>query len=75
MSKKSFILSILSILITTSAVFAETTIQQIQSPIYTDDIGRAHFLGKKTFGMRFPGGMLSFHKMHVFVILPLCTSV
>ena len=46
MSKKSLILSILTILIATSAVFAETTIQQIQSPIYTDDIGRAHFLGK-----------------------------
>ena len=46
MSKKSLILSILAILVATTAVFAETTIQQIQSPIYTDDIGRAHFLGK-----------------------------
>ncbi len=45
MTKKSFILLALAIL-TTGCAFAETTIQQIQSPIYTDDIGRAHFLGK-----------------------------
>lgn len=46
MTKKSFIL--LSILImSASFAFAQTTtIEQIQSPIYTDDIGRSHFLGK-----------------------------
>ena len=32
---------VLSLLLTTSTVFAE-----IQSPIYTDDIGRSHFLGR-----------------------------
>ena len=45
MTKKFFILLAL-VMVSTSSVFAETTIQQIQSPIYTDDIGRAHFLGK-----------------------------
>ena len=46
MIKKSFMLLVFTALICSSSVFAETTIQQIQSPIYTDDIGRAHFLGK-----------------------------
>lgn len=48
MSKKYF-LSIgltVALLISTGIVMAETTIQQIQSPIYTDDIGRSHFLGR-----------------------------
>ena len=46
MTKKSFILLAFTLLISANLVSAETTIQQIQSPIYTDDIGRAHFLGK-----------------------------
>ena len=46
MSKKYFVLLVATVLMTCGSVFAETTIQQIQSPIYTDDIGRAHFLGK-----------------------------
>lgn len=46
MIKKSFILLAFTLLISANLVSAETTIQQIQSPIYTDDIGRAHFLGK-----------------------------
>ena len=46
MSKKYFILLAITVLLTSASAFAETTIQQIQSPIYTDDIGRAHFLGK-----------------------------
>lgn len=46
MSKKYCILSVIAILLSTSIVMAETTIQQIQSPIYTDDIGRSHFLGR-----------------------------
>ena len=43
---KNFALLALTILLSTSCIFAETTIQQIQNPIYTDGIGRAHFLGK-----------------------------
>lgn len=46
MTKKSFILLAFTLLISANLVSAETIIQQIQSPIYTDDIGRAHFLGK-----------------------------
>ena len=46
MTKKSFILLAFTLLISANLVSAETTTQQIQSPIYTDDIGRAHFLGK-----------------------------
>ena len=46
MTKKSLILLAFTLLISANLVSAETTIQQIQSPIYTDDIGRAHFLGK-----------------------------
>lgn len=46
MTKKYFILLAFTLLISANLVSAETTIQQIQSPIYTDDIGRAHFLGK-----------------------------
>ena len=53
MSKeKSLTLSlIITLLISTVAVNANTnttttTVQQIQSPIYTDDIGRSHFLGR-----------------------------
>ena len=46
MSKKYLALLAISFLISASGAYAETTIQQIQSPIYTDDIGRAHFLGK-----------------------------
>ena len=46
MSKKFFILAIVAVTLAMGSVMAETTIQQIQSPIYTDDIGRSHFLGK-----------------------------
>ena len=46
MTKKSFILLAFTLLISANLVSAETINQQIQSPIYTDDIGRAHFLGK-----------------------------
>lgn len=46
MSKKHILLFALTTILTSSAVLANTTIQQIQSPIYTDDIGRSHFLGK-----------------------------
>ena len=46
MSKKYLVLSIMACLLTVSSVLAETTIQQIQSPIYTDDMGRSHFLGR-----------------------------
>ena len=41
MSKKYLLALILGFAITTSTVLAE-----IQSPIYTDDIGRSHFLGR-----------------------------
>ena len=46
MSKKYLALLAISFLISASGAYAETTIQQIQSPIYTDDIGRSHFLGR-----------------------------
>ena len=46
MSKKYIILLGLTIFMSTGLVIAESTIQQIQSPIYTDGIGRSHFLGK-----------------------------
>ena len=46
MSKKYSLLLALTIILSTSLVMAETSIQQIQSPIYTDDMGRAHFLGR-----------------------------
>ena len=46
MSKKYFLLLAISMVISIGAAFADTSIQQIQSPIYTDDIGRSHFLGR-----------------------------
>ncbi len=46
MSKKYLVLLAVATIISTGVAFAETTIQQIQSPIYTDDIGRSHFLGR-----------------------------
>ena len=46
MLKNSVILLAFAIIISSGIAFAETTIQQIQSPIYTADIGRAHFLGR-----------------------------
>lgn len=48
MSKKYFLALgfAMALIISTGIVMAETTIQQIQSPIYTDDIGRSHFLGR-----------------------------
>lgn len=45
MLKKMF-LSLLITSISAPVIFANTTIQQIQSPIYVDDIGRSHFLGR-----------------------------
>lgn len=48
MSRKYFLSLglVMTLIISTGIVMAETTIQQIQSPIYTDDIGRSHFLGR-----------------------------
>ena len=46
MSKKYLVLLAVATIISTGVAFAETTVQQIQSPIYTDDIGRSHFLGR-----------------------------
>ncbi len=46
MSKKYLILLAAATIISTGVAMANTTIQQIQSPIYTDDIGRSHFLGR-----------------------------
>ena len=46
MSKKYLVLTLLALTIFASVAMANTTVQQIQSPIYTDDIGRAHFLGR-----------------------------
>ena len=46
MAKKSLVILAIAFCITTSTAMADTIIQQTQSPIYTDDIGRAHFLGR-----------------------------
>lgn len=46
MSKKYLVLLAITMLFSSCVVMAETTVQQIQSPIYTDDLGRSHFLGK-----------------------------
>ena len=46
MIKKYSILLAFVLVFSTAIASAETTIQQIQSPIYTDEIGRSHFLGK-----------------------------
>lgn len=46
MTKKSLVILTMVLFVTASSAMAETTIQQIQSPIYTDDIGRSHFLGR-----------------------------
>ena len=48
MLKKHLTLGIIATFVfTTGLALADTvTVKQIQSPIYTDDIGRAHFLGK-----------------------------
>ena len=47
MSKKYLILLAVATIISTGVVMADTTtIYQTQSPIYTDDIGRSHFLGR-----------------------------
>ena len=46
MLKKYIFLIALFMLFSISISLAETAIQQIQSPIYTDEIGRSHFLGK-----------------------------
>ena len=44
--KKNLIILALIILNFICTAQAETSIQQIQSPIYTDEIGRSHFLGR-----------------------------
>lgn len=46
MSKKSLVLGFALLLISTNISFADTVVNQIQSPIYTDDLGRSHFMGK-----------------------------
>ena len=46
MSKKIVILLILALSTTTSLVLAETSIQQIQSPIYTEEIGAGFSFGQ-----------------------------
>lgn len=46
MSKKYAITLAILFGVTMNLAMANTTIQQIQSPIYTDDLGRSHFLGK-----------------------------
>ena len=46
MSKRYLVLLAVAAIISTGVATANTTIQQIQSPIYTDDIGRSHFLGR-----------------------------
>jgi len=46
MSNKSLVLTLLALVFSAGVVMANTTVQQIQSPIYTDDIGRSHFLGR-----------------------------
>ena len=46
MSKKYLIVFTLATILTTGVAMADTTIYQTQSPIYTDDIGRSHFLGR-----------------------------
>lgn len=45
----------------TSSTIAETTIQQIQSPIYTDEIGRSHFLGRGGYSAVRQGQMNGVH--------------
>ena len=46
MSKRYLVLLAVATIISTGVATANTTIQQIQSPIYTDDIGRSHLLGR-----------------------------
>lgn len=46
MTKKYLVALVIAISFSTGFACAETTIQQIQSPIYTDEIGRSHFLGR-----------------------------
>ena len=46
MLKKYVVVPVLALIVSTGLVYAESAIQQIQSPIYTDGIGRSHFLGK-----------------------------
>ena len=44
--KKLLIISMLILIATMNTSYANTIINEIQSPIYTDDLGRSHFLGK-----------------------------
>ncbi len=46
MSKKYLLGLIMLMAVSTCTAMAETAIYQTQSPIYTDDIGRSHFLGR-----------------------------
>ncbi|MBO5738912.1 hypothetical protein J6R97_06185 [bacterium] len=44
--KKLLIIFMLILIATMNTSYANTIINEIQSPIYTDDLGRSHFLGK-----------------------------
>jgi hypothetical protein len=44
--KKLLVISMLILIATMNTSYANTIINEIQSPIYTDDLGRSHFLGK-----------------------------
>lgn len=46
MTKQSLVILAMALFVTAGAAMADTIIQQTQSPIYTDDIGRSHFLGR-----------------------------
>ena len=46
MTKRYLILLAMALFVASGSAMADTIIQQTQSPIYTDDIGRAHFLGR-----------------------------
>ena len=46
MTKQSLVILAMALFVTAGAAMADTVIQQTQSPIYTDDIGRSHFLGR-----------------------------
>lgn len=44
--KKLLVISMSILIATMNTSYANTIINEIQSPIYTDDLGRSHFLGK-----------------------------
>ena len=43
---KKIVYLLISIFFATTFAFANTTVQQIQSPIYMDNLGRSHFMGR-----------------------------